>query len=72
MKATNVKVIKHHNNQAWFVTAKVNSLEYQCRFNHEPSNADITNSMKSFEINYAGLNESNNKPIKTEKHHGED
>lgn len=67
MKATNIKATG--NNDKWMVTATVNNIDYQQRFNHEPNRSDVNAAVESFEQNYAGLNESNNKPSKVNKHH---
>ncbi len=70
MKATNIQATG--KGKSWVVTATVNGLDYQQRFDYEPSLSEVGVAVESFEINYAGLNESNNKQIKVTKHHGED
>ena len=71
MKATKV-TRKHLGGNKYIVTATVNNLSYQKRFDYEPSIAEVDSAVKSFEDNYAGLNASNNKPVKVVKHHGDD
>lgn len=70
MKATKV-IRKHIGSNKYIVTATVNDLSYQKRFDCEPSIDEVDAAIKSFEDNYAGLNASNNKPIKTSIHHSE-
>ena len=69
MKAKRIIAMNYDNH--WSLTATVNDLDYQKRFDHEPSHAEVNEAVKSFEDNYAGLNESNNKPVKVKVHHSE-
>lgn len=69
MKTT--KILARGKGYSWSVTATVNDLDYQKRFDHEPSQTEVNSAVMSFEDNYAGLNESNNKPVKIIKHHSE-
>lgn len=70
MKATNIQW--ELAKKGGFVTAMVNDLEYQEWFESEPTLSQVNIAVESFEVNYAGLNESNNKPVKVEPHHSEE
>ena len=72
MITTNIKVNQYHSNPIWFVTATVNNLDYQQRFSYEPSDDEVNSAVMSFEHNYAGLNESTNKPVIVKPHHNEE
>lgn len=69
MKTTNI--LARGKDDKWSVTATVNNLDYQQRFSYKPSDDEVNDAVMSFENNYAGLNESTNKPVKTTKHHGD-
>jgi predicted protein tyrosine phosphatase len=61
MKANNIEIGRCGS--TYFVTAKVEAVPYQKRFKAEPTANEVKAAIESFEANYAGLNESNNKPL---------
>ncbi len=69
MRATNIQW--EPAKKGGFVTAMVNDLEYQEWFESEPTKLKRDEAVESFEVNYSGLNESNNKPVKVKPHHSE-
>ena len=67
IKATDISIELKHS--YYFVDAMVNDLSYQQKFYPKPNQLQVDQAVKSFEDNYAGLNESNNKPVKIAAHH---
>ena len=55
----------------FIVTAKLGKLGYQEEFKSMPTELDMFLASKSFEINYAGLNEKERQPIEVKPHHME-
>jgi hypothetical protein len=66
IKATNLKIEKV--NGIHFVTAKVEAVPYQKRFKSLPATNQVNSAVQTFEENYAGLDESNNKPLTANKY----
>jgi predicted protein tyrosine phosphatase len=66
MKANNIETSRYGN--TYFVSAKVEAIWYQKRFKAEPTANEVKAAIESFEENYAGLNESNNKPLTAKKY----
>jgi len=66
MKANNIEIGRCGS--TYFVTAKVEAVPYQKRFKAEPTANEVKAAIESFEVNYAGLNESNNKPLTAKKY----
>ena len=62
-------ILARGKGNSWTVTATVNDLDYQQRFSYKPSDDEVNSAVMSFENNYAGLNESTNKPVKVKPHH---
>lgn len=70
MKATNIKATGKKGS-GWSVTATIGLLPYQDRFDSEPTKEQVEVAIKSFEINYAQLNDSEKEPVIVKPHHSE-
>ena len=71
IKAINIRTEESKCGKLFHVRAAVKDIGYQKAFDYLPSSDEVNNAVKSFEVNYGGLNESTNKPVKAEIHHTE-